>query len=230
MLRLLKRKRRKRRKKSKVNKMELNLPTVEECEQIWDEYHVPPNVREHMKAVARVAVFLAKKLKEKGIHVDVGLAERAALLHDLLRSANFEDFGMQKDASMEDIEFWKQMKHKYGNIHHGESAADILADKYPEVAEVIKGHITENIKDSLPAASWELKILVYADSRVVHDRIVSMAERDRDIDKRHGKFYDELKKSTGIDYKKKTRETLRNVEKEIFEKLDITPEDVNEID
>ena len=208
----------------------MELPTIEEVEQLWDEYHVPPNVREHMKSVAKVAVFLAKKLKEKGIHVDVGLAERSALLHDLMRSANFDNLDMQKGAPMEDVEFWNQMKHKYGNIHHGESAADILAEKYPEVADVIKGHITENIKDGLPGAGWELKILVYADARVMHDKIVSMKERDKDADKRHGKFYEELKKSTGIDYKKKARETIHNVEKEIFEKLDITPEDVNNID
>jgi len=207
----------------------MNLPTIEEIEQLWDDYHVPSNVRAHMKGVTKVAVFLAKKLKEKGINVDVGLTERSALLHDLIRPANFKNLDMQKDASMHDLEFWKQLKHKYGNIHHGEAAASILKDKYPEVAETILGHTPDNIKDNLLNASWETKILVYSDGRALHDRIVSFDERRADSKKRHGIFYDKLKKESGIDYFKLNHSNIEKIENEIFKIIDATPEDVNKL-
>jgi len=208
----------------------VNIPTIEEVEKLWAKYRVPENVRIHMRQVAKVAVFLAKKLKEKGIHVDVGLAERSALLHDLFRTANFENLDMQKDADADDIEFWNQLKHKYPDTHHGDIAADILKDKYPEIAEVIRGHAIENIKNNVLNAKWEVKILVYSDARVVHDKIVSLAERIKDSDVRHKPFYDELKKKTGLDYLTIIRKNILKVENEMFEIIDAKPEEVNEID
>jgi putative nucleotidyltransferase with HDIG domain len=208
----------------------VNLPTIEEVEQLWDDYHVPQNVRGHMKAVAKVAVFLAKKLKEKGIHVDVGLVERSALLHDLLRAANFENFDMQKDADADDIEFWKQLKHKYGNMHHGEAAAGILKEKYPEIAEAVAGHTIDNVKDNLLEAPWAAKIIAYSDSRVIHDRIVSLDERKEDSRKRHGQFYAHLKEESGVDYFEIIYSNTRKVEEEIFNIIDEKPEDVSNID
>ena len=207
----------------------MNLPTKEEIESLWDEYHVPENIREHSRQVAKVAVFLAKKLKEKGIHVDVGLAERSALLHDIARSANFENPEEHPQATKEDADFWIQLKHKYPDTHHGDIAADLLAEKYPEVADVIKAHTIENEFEGLLESSWEAKLLVYADFRVLHDKIVSFEERTEDSIKRHGQFYEELQERTGKSYRKVIEANVRKVEKEIFEKLDIGPEEVNRL-
>jgi len=210
----------------------MNLPTIEEVEQLWDEWHVPDNIRGHLRQVSKVVVFLAKKLKEKGIDVNVDLAERSALLHDLLRMSNTKnfEFELQKGYPSEDIEFWKQLTHKYGKIHHGKTAASILKGKYPEVAEVILGHTIENIKDNILNASWEAKLLVYADTRVLHDKIVNFEDRIANSKKRHGWFYDKLKKDTGIDYFEITHANVKKVEDEIFNIIEISPEDVNNID
>lgn len=207
----------------------MDLPTKEEIEKLWDEYHVPDNVREHSRQVTKIAVFLAKKLKEKGIHIDVGLVERSSLLHDIARSANFENLETHPHATKEDVDFWIQLKHKYPDTHHGDIAADLLAEKYPEVAEVIISHTIENERESLLDASWEAKVFVYADFRVMHDRIVILAERFADSRKRHGEFYDGLQEKTGIDYRKIIEDNILKVEKEIFEKLDIEPEEINKL-
>lgn len=207
----------------------MNLPTIEEVEKIWDEWHVPENVRAHMKEVTKVAVFIAKKLKEKGINVDVGLAERSTLLHDLIRHANFENLNTKNCGSADDVEFWKQLKHKYGNMHHGDAAASVLKDKYPEVAEVIAGHTFDNVKDNILNASWEVKILVYADNRTIHNKIVSFGEKVADSKKRHGDYYDNLKKETGIDYFKINHANVKKIENEIFDIIDINPDDVNNL-
>lgn len=207
----------------------MNIPTTEEIEQLWDEWHVPPIIREHQRAVTKVALFLAKKLKEKGIHVDAGLVERSALLHDLARAANFKSFDNRTEDA-DDIEFWKQLKHKYPDTHHGDIAAEILKEKYPEVAETIKSHTTESQSAGISSWTWEMKVLTYADARVLHDKIVSREERDKDGDIRGKNYYDRLKKETGIDFKAKIRASIKQIESEIFEKLEITPEDVKDID
>ena len=207
----------------------MELPTIDQVHELWDEWHVPEIIRRHSKQVAKVAVFLAKKLKEKGIHVDVGLAERSALLHDLARSANFETFdGRTEDA--DDIEFWNQLKHKYPNTHHGDIADEILHEKYPEVAEIIKSHTTENQRGDISNWTWEMKLLTYADARVLHDKIVSREERDRDAAIRGKSYYASLKKETGIDQRVQVLNNLKKIEESIFSKLEINPEDVNQID
>lgn len=207
----------------------MNIPTTEEIEKLWDEWRVPPIIKRHQKQVAKVAFFLAKNLKEKGIHVDVGLAERSALLHDLARSVNFENFN-DKTEDADDIEFWKQLKHKYPDTHHGDIAHEILKEQYPEVAEVIKSHTTDNQAGDISNWTWEMKILTYADSRVMHDKIVSREERNKDCALRGKNYYDQLKKETGIDYRQLQITNIKKIENEIFSKLEITPEDVNKID
>jgi len=61
----------------------MNLPTHEQCIEILDEHEVPENVRKHCFSVNKVAVFLALKLKQKGIEINIDLVDRASLLHDL---------------------------------------------------------------------------------------------------------------------------------------------------
>jgi len=207
----------------------MNLPTKEEIEKLWDEYHVPGNVRAHSRQTAKVAVFLAKKLNEKGIDVNTELVEMAALLHDLTRTANFENFDMQKGATKEDAEFWKKLKQKYGNMHHADSAANLLKEKYPEVAEVIRTHTIENQRKGLLGKSWEIKLLNYADTRVLHDKIVSIEDRFKDTRQRHGWFFEKLHNETGIRYRDIIEENMRRLEKNIFEHIDIKPEDINRL-
>ena len=62
-----------------------SLPSNKECFTILAEYHVPPHIVNHSKAVAKLAVFLAQRLNENGSAVNIALLEGACLLHDLLR-------------------------------------------------------------------------------------------------------------------------------------------------
>jgi putative nucleotidyltransferase with HDIG domain len=60
-----------------------DLPTRQDCFNIIKEYHVPSHILGHSLAVAQLAVFLAERLKEKGVTVDVEQVDRACLLHDI---------------------------------------------------------------------------------------------------------------------------------------------------
>jgi len=77
---------------------ESNLPTREECFDIIREYHVPSNILSYSLAVAKLAVFLAKKLKERGVTVNVYQVDRACLLHDIVRICDFKELDYSKSS------------------------------------------------------------------------------------------------------------------------------------
>ena len=53
------------------------FPSREECIAWLKELKMPENILAHVMQVNRIAVFIAKKLKQKGVAVDVDLVDRA---------------------------------------------------------------------------------------------------------------------------------------------------------
>ena len=130
-----------------------DLPTREQCIELLDEHEVPENVREHSFAVNKVAVFLARKLNEKGIGIDVELVDRASLLHDLDKIATL------------------------GQGTHGQLSKTILSERgYKRLAEIVGNHIFEAVLDE-NLSTWEDKVVNYADKRCKEDQIVSLDDR-----------------------------------------------------
>jgi len=75
--------------------------------------HVPIHIVRHNEATAKLGVFLARRLAERGMDVDVELVERACLLHDLFRVCDFplEDFSwFEQPISEEDMAKWRQLE------------------------------------------------------------------------------------------------------------------------
>ncbi|MFH1299183.1 MAG: HD domain-containing protein [Patescibacteria group bacterium] len=133
-------------------------------EQLWEEFHVPENVRQHCLEVARVCRFIGERIPG----VDLDLLSKAALLHDLVRVCDFKDF----ETDDEDLKF---LRKKYRGRGHEEAAAEILAGRgEKKLADLVKSHKFSNIA---ALKSWEEKILYYADKRVEGDRVVSLEER-----------------------------------------------------
>ena len=204
----------------------MTLATIEEIEKLWDKYTVPKNVREHMKMVARVAVFIASRFKEKDIDVDIELIEKASLLHDLIRVCNFKTFdhkGYRTDPpSEQELAEWTKIKATYGSMHHAEAACQVLKQIYPELAEVIGKHRYSLIGTDLGPKTWEEKIVNYADKRVAHDKVVSVEERQN-----YTLWKEKRDKLTEEENQKLKR--LKELENEIFSKLDIKPEDLQKL-
>ncbi len=128
------------------------LPTREECFDLLKEYKVPENIIQHTLLVTKIAVFLAKKLKETGLDIDVDLVDRASLVHDLdkIQTLNTGQHGIMTEEILTKRDYSLvgkiAMQHKFGTIHD-------------------------------PTLSWEAKIVNYADKRVAHDKLVSLKER-----------------------------------------------------
>jgi len=118
-------------------------------------------VIEHCKTVSKIAVKLARKIKENGHPIDVEFVEVAALLHDIGRS-------------------------RIHDITHGIKGAKILED-YLEYARVCERHIgaglakEEAVECGLPAKDYipktlEEKVIAHADNIISHDKVVSFEE------------------------------------------------------
>jgi uncharacterized protein len=62
------------------------LPSPEEAIKILQESGCSTNVVRHCKAVANLAIQIAEKCANNGVHVDIDLVQIGALLHDIGRS------------------------------------------------------------------------------------------------------------------------------------------------
>jgi len=205
-----------------------SLPTRKECLAMLAEYHVPPHIVNHSKAVAKLAVFLAQRLNENGAAVDVTLLEGACLLHDLLRVLDFKesDFNLfEQNLPQQEKAKWQRLRSKYKSITHEDAAYDILREQYPVLALAIKRHRYMALPDENEKPdTWEEKLLYYADKRVMHDTIVPLKERLAEGHKRnvlsHGS---EAKSKINI---AKVDPLTYEMEKEIFDKIGLDPDEV----
>lgn len=207
-----------------------SLPTRKECLAIIEEHHVPQHIVKHSLAVAKLAVFLAQRLTEKGITVDVNLVDRACLLHDIVRICDFKelDYGRFEQAvTTEDKAIWQQLRAKYKETPHEYAAYDILKDKYPMLALTIKKHRYIGIlNEKEKPNTWEEKLVYYADMRVMHDKIVPLEKRLTEAHKRNVHFYKtEAQRLSTI---AKVDPLIYSLEKEIFDEIGLSPLDITD--
>jgi len=207
-----------------------NLPTPKECQAIIEEHHVPPHIVKHSLAVAKLAVFLAQRLTEKGMTVDVNLVDRACLLHDIARICDFKELDFnrfEQPVTAEDKAKWRQLRAKYEGIPHEYAACDILKDKFPVLALTIKKHRYIGILDEEEKPNtWEEKLVYYADKRIMHDNIVSLEERLTEAHKRNVFFYDTEAQSKIITAK--VDPLIYRLEKEIFDEIGLSPLEITD--
>jgi len=156
----------------------MNIPTREECLKLLKQNKVPEHVQNHCKTVNKIAVFLAKKLKEKGIDINVELVDAASLLHDVGRTVE---------------------KEQYPNPAHLERGYERLKDKYPEVADTIRVHGLLLLDKT---QTWEQKIVNYADKRAWEHELVSLQKRISSIERRYEFTLTEEKKQKYFELEK----------------------------
>jgi putative nucleotidyltransferase with HDIG domain len=171
-------------------------PNKKECLELLKKYNTPENIIKHSLKVNEISVFLAKKLKQKGIKIDIDLLNAGSLLHDIKK--------------------WDEIRNNKISSH-GFDGYNLFKNKLPKLADVIKKHMLYQIPY---LKTWEEKIVHYADRRVNHDKIVSLEKRFDYLNKRY----------PAIDKKKRKKiyELNKKLEKEIFSKIDIKPEEIEE--
>ncbi len=224
------------------------LPTRKQCLDLLKQYRVPEHIIKHSIVAAKLAGFLAEKLKEKSIFVDIKLVDRACLLHDIARPCDFRgsDCNSSKQAVTplrpkgyagqagqsygllpEDRAKWQQLKAKYQGLCHEDIAYELLTKKYPELALAVKRHRYKAILDeNEKPITWEEKLVYYADKRIMHDRIVPLKER---LEEAHKRNIHLRKRHTQSDINtSKVDQLIFKLEEEIFSKINLNPLEVTD--
>lgn len=118
------------------------------CVELFDEFALLPNIREHTRKVAVIADAMARTVISRGRPLDLALTHSGARLHDLLRL----------------------------EPHHGTAAADLLADRgYLALAVVVREHMNPELGDALELD--EATIVYLADKLVRNDGPVTVEQR-----------------------------------------------------
>jgi len=207
-----------------------NLPTRKECFEIIRRCRVPPHMVKHCLAVAKLAVFLAHRLKDNAVVVNVDLVDRASLLHDILRVCDMKESDyrlFEKPVTERDKATWRLLKAKYNKICHEEAAGELLKAKYSALALTIRKHrYTAILDDNEKPSTWEEKLLYYADKRVMHDRIVPLKDRLEEAHKRNVHLRRTRAQSEISTVK--VDSLIFKLEEEIFNKIGLDPVEVTD--
>ena len=180
--------------------MRNNVPSVDQCYKLLEEYNVPDHIIQHSEMVCKVAVFLADELNKQGENLSIPEIQAAALLHDITK---MEGFNTGHDHAKTGREFLDKLGFK-------------------RIGEIVAEHI--KLQEGRKSRSLsEEEIINYSDKRVMHTRVVTLAERFADLWERYGARG--LNKDTAkriIQFETKTYE----LENRIFSTLNFTPEEL----
>lgn len=179
------------------------VPSIDKCYKLLKRYHVPDHIVQHSKTVCKVAVLLAEKLNEQGENLSIPEIQAAALLHDVTKMEGL-------NAGQDHAKTGKELLVKLG---------------FQRIGEIVAEHIKLQEERNSPPLSEE-EIINYSDKRVMHTKVVTLAERFADLRKRYavkGMGKNVVQRIRGLVY-----ETY-DLEKRIFAKLDFTPEKLSDL-
>jgi uncharacterized protein len=174
------------------------LPSHNQCLELMDIHGMLPHIREHSFRVMQVARFLGEALADAGFDLFMPLVEVGAFLHDLGKTPCLGTLN-----------------------NHAELGAGILEELgYPQVAQVVREHVY--LDDSIidPRPLREAEVVNYADKRVLHEDVVTLAVRFADLQVRYGRTPEALARIHATEVR------TRVLEEKIFASLTLTPLDL----
>ena len=163
------------------------LPSKQTAIKLLKQNGCTPRVIQHCRAVARLAVKIAKALQQKGYKIDVELVETGALLHDIGRG-------------------------KTHTVHHALAGGKIARDlSLPEsIVSIIERHVGGGIPaDEAAELGWprrsfmpqtlEERIVNYADKLIEGTHRVSMQQTINDFSRKMGKNHPSVERLKALD-------------------------------
>lgn len=193
---------------------------------IYTEYKIMPNLQLHMLRVAAVASiicdnFIREVNKEKIIF--------ACLLHDMGNIIKSNLLYFPEFNEPEGIDYWENVKSeyikKYGDNEHN-ATLKIMEElgATPEYISIVDKIDFVNVCDHSMQEDFIMKIVVYADMRVDPKGVVSYEGRMNEAKKRYKTF----RHLTTDKQREKLFSCGQDIEKQIFSKCRIKPEDIND--
>ena len=182
-----------------------------------------PNLQEHMLSVAAVASLICDNFNEP-LPKDEIVA--ACLLHDMGNIIKFKLERFPEFLEPEGMEYWREVQNeyikKYGKDEyraHDEIIREIGVSE--RIVELIQSISFLGAPKTALDSDWSRKITQYCDGRVDPHGIVSLEERFADLRKRYAHHGENTPERSAFE------NALRSIEKEIFSKCSIKPEDIN---
>jgi putative nucleotidyltransferase with HDIG domain len=169
------------------------IPDQAACTALWDKYDMPPHIRAHSAQVAFIVACLGSRLQAVGANINLQLLLAGALLHDIAKAYTI----------------------KFGGSHAQLGASWMRREAgYYHVTQIVLHHVhwpwaLDVYNESmLPAL-----LVVYADKRVKHDRLVTIEERFADLMCRYGhtelsRMYINASKEQGLELEQVLSERL----------------------
>jgi putative nucleotidyltransferase with HDIG domain len=173
-----------------------------DCIRLLKKYNTPENIFLHSRKVNAISMLIAKNLVTKGEKIDLYMVDMGSLLHDI------EKFNCLNN---------------HEKRHAAVGKETLLKEGQPEIAEIVAKHALDQIMQKNPFNNWEEKIVYYADKIVNHDKIVSLKDRMAYLRERYGKLAPEIMEKICS-----TEKPLQELESQIFKKMALKPEDINE--
>ncbi len=203
----------------------MKTPTIPECLELFEKYHVPGTVRAHCTTVFKVASYLAEALVQQGYPLQLEVVKPFALLHDFMKAVVLErltDSPYNYTPTAAEAAMHQRLRQLYAGKSETQVAHLILQEKYPEFASLFLelDHLT---RDSDATVSEETKFIHYVDWRVLGNKVVPLAERMAYIYQRYGLWIE--KRNIAWD---KVKQEQIEYEQHIFKHLPFTPEELGQ--
>lgn len=143
------------------------VPDEAACRALWDRYAMPEHIRAHSRMVADMALALARAAVSRGAAMHLPTVLASALLHDIA-----------KDYTI-----------RFGGNHAQLGGAWVLRETgNPHIAQGVLHHVHWPWRIDTTVPHWLMPLLIiYADKRVKHDRLVGLEERFDDLIERYGR-------------------------------------------
>ena len=193
--------------------------------EIYDEYEVGLGTREHMLRVAAVASMICDNFDESLPKDEI---ITACLLHDMGNIIKSDLNYFPEFIQPQGLDYWQSVKdkyiEKYGDDEH-EATIKIMRELNvsQEIIKLVNQVDFSFLCKNFSGNDFRIKIVNYADMRVDPHGVVSYEERQEEARKRY-KNRPEL-------YIIQNRDELtacgKGIEKQIFAKCKIKPEDIN---
>lgn len=195
--------------------------------QIYKKYKIMPMLQEHLYRVTAVAKLICDNWNGK---IDKKEIIYACLLHDMGNIIKFNLGYIPEAVQPKGLAYWQKIKdeyiHKYGNDEHIATlkiAKEIgIKDK---IIELIKAVGFSKSVINYKHSNFAKKICAYSDHRVTPFGITSLEKRMHEGRKR---FKINTKDRGRKDQFNLYASYLRKIERQIFNKCQIKPEDIND--
>lgn len=195
-------------------------------EDVYEEYYIMPQLKEHMYRVASVANYICDHLP---LTIDKKSVITASLLHDMGNIIKFDLNKFPEFNEPKGITYWETVKknyiEKYGNDTHKatiEIALEIGTSL--RVLELLNSIGFGKSISAYESGEIEKMICIYADMRVTPRGIVSLKERLADLESRYNTNPDAKKGKELQDIYL----SLYRIEEKIFNDMNIKPNEITD--